>query len=172
VLLKIGQVLNTKGLHGEIKATFFYSKFIVKENDILFFEKGGNIFGPYKVLYSKYYKVDKDGRNIYILKLDNVENITKSDILTKSVIGQDIKTLPENIFIVSELKKCVLLNIDNNIVGNIVDVTQLKRGYSLLIVRKNNGEEIFVPFIKEIIDWIDINNKKVMLKNVSGILDQ
>ncbi|MFQ3675944.1 MAG: ribosome maturation factor RimM [Endomicrobiia bacterium] len=172
MLLRIGQVLSTKGLCGEIKAVFSYSRFIAKENDILFFEKEENIFGPYKVLYSKHYKIDKNGNNIYIIKLEDVENVTKAKILTKSFIGQDVKTLPENIFIMSDLKKCVLFNINNNIVGNIVDVIQLKRGYSLLVVRKNDGEEIFVPFVKEIIDWIDINNKKVMLKNVDGVLDQ
>lgn len=89
MLLKIGQVLKSKGLYGEIKVTFFYSKITVKENDVLFFEKDGNIIGSYKVLYAKHYKTDKDGKNIYLLKLDNVKNVTESNILTKSVIKQE-----------------------------------------------------------------------------------
>jgi len=172
VLLRIGQVLNTKGLQGEIKVIFFYSYFSIKENDILFFEKEKNIFGPHKILYFRNYKVSKDGRNICILKLHEIDSVEKSNILIKSFVGQEIKVLPENIFIVSELKQCALFNAEDVMVGKIIGVIEVKRGYSLLVVIKNSGEEIFVPFIKEVINLVDINSKKVMLKNVEGILDQ
>ena len=172
MLLRIGQVLNTKGLEGEIKVVFFYSNFVVKEIDVLFFEKDGNILGQHKVLCSKKYKIDKEGRSIYILKLEEIEDIKKSNILVKSFIGKDVSVLPENIFIVSELKKCVLYNAENNVVGKIVGVTQVKKGYSLLIVKKDNEEEIFVPFIKEVVSLIDTSSEKVVLRNVDGILEQ
>lgn len=172
MLLKIGKVLDTKGLQGELKTSFFYSTIVVKKDDIVFFEKENKILGSYKVEYVKHYKTDKIGRKIYVLKLLGVDSIEKSDDLKKSFIVQEIDHLPQNIFMISELKKCIVVDFNKTMIGKIVDVIEVRQGYNLLVIEKILGEEIFVPFIKETIEFVDIDEKKVVLKNIGGILEQ
>ena len=57
--VRIGKVIRTKGIKGEVLAYFYSEKIIPKIGDFLFFEKFSNKIGPFKIVkifFNKYYK--------------------------------------------------------------------------------------------------------------------
>ncbi len=183
MILRIGKVLRAKGLKGELVGQFLFSRIMPGVGDDLFFEKSvifsvekstniKNFFGPYKVEKIKFYKWSKNSFKKYIIKLKDVNDLNTTTLLTNTFIGKEIDLLPKNVFLVSELKKCELYDDKNNFIGKVVDVVENKNYYALLVVKKNNSEEIFIPFVKDVIEKIDLVHKKISLKNVDGILEQ
>ncbi len=168
--ISIGKVLRTKGLDGSLIVNFFSDKLVCRSGDILFFEKQTNKYGPYNVVENKFY----NDKKVYILNLKEITSLKEAEILKSAYIIKDYKFLPKNIFIKEDLinSKVVVKNY-NNVLGRIIDVIRLKDNYYLLLVKQfNNKEEFYIPFIKEVVSFVDIVQKIVYLNSIDGITDE
>lgn len=167
----IGKVLDVKGLKGELIVSFFTKKLRCDKDDKLFFENlAKNLLktGPYKVEYLKEYKV-KTKSQLYILKIFDVNTREQSELLNKCYIIKQYDVLPENVFLKSEILQCdVFVENSNLYLGKVDTIIDVSTDYKLLIVKKENNE-IFIPFIKEIISKVDTKNKIITTKYVDGV---
>lgn len=167
----IGRVLRTKGLKGELIVYFFSEKLICKQDDFLFFENPvlNKKLGPYQVENVISYKFKK-GKKIFILKLKEINHIDQAETLRSCYIGCDITALPENFYLNKDLLYSKVVLKDSNIIlGKIVDIITANENYKLLLVRTKRREEIFIPFIRPVIDKVDVENKKVIVNRIDGI---
>lgn len=158
-LIRIGKIVNTHGIKGELRllSRFPYKdKVFIKEMNIYIDKKNREVINTYRrhknfemitlVGYSNINDFLKyKGKNVYVnkddIKLDN--NYLDEDLIGLSAYAND------------EYKGLV-----NNI--ERYDKTTL-----LIIV--NGDKEYLIPY--DLIDRVDINDKKMYIKNIEGLFN-
>lgn len=171
MILRIGRVVKTKGLKGEMEVDIDYLHLVEVEN-FLFFERENVVVGKYKIVKLKEKKI---ALSRYIIKLENVDNIEKAKSLCGCYIGKEMENLPENVFLLDDLKKCSVKLVDGEVIGRVVEVIKVSPKYSVLELRKvvsGKEKEFFVPFVKEIIKKVNIIDKEIVVKNIDGLFEQ
>ncbi|MCX7910961.1 MAG: ribosome maturation factor RimM [Endomicrobia bacterium] len=169
----IGKVLRTKGLKGHLIINFFITQHGCEKNEILFFEKFNTSYGPYSIESLNFYK-SKKGKELYILKLKEINSIEEGSLLKGCFIVKNFENLPEFIFLKKDIIDCkVILHDKNLIIGKVIDIIKIKSNYSgLLVLTKKNREEIIIPFIKEVILKVDTQNKQIFVDSLEGVLEE
>lgn len=157
-LIKIGKIVNTHGIKGEIRllSKFPYKdKVFVKDNTIYIDKKYKEVINSYRkhknfdmitlVGYNNINEVLKyKGKYVYINKEDII--LDKDNYLDEELIGLSV--------------------IFNNEVKGVI--TNIERYDKIVLFVIDNGKYL-VPYNNNLIDKIDINNKKIYIKNISGL---
>lgn len=114
-------------------------------------------------------------KNVLIVKFKNIDSINdilqyKGNLLfvKETVIREN---LDEDEFLIDELVGLdVLDNSDGSKLGFVIGVSN--NGASDLISVKTNSKKIcLIPFVKAIVPVVDIQNKKIMINNLEGLLE-
>lgn len=168
----IGKVIRTKGLKGHIVVYFFIDRLRPSEGDILFFEKQNHKFGPYQVELINQYKVIEEDKKYYLLKLKEINSIEEALLIKSYFLIKQIDELPENIYLREDLLESKVFILDGKELGQVRDIIRVKKDYILLIVETLTKEEIFIPFIKEIVNRVDKLNKVILLNKVDGVIPE
>ena len=157
-LIKIGKIVNTHGIKGEIRllSKFPYKdKVFVKDNTIYIDKKYKEVINSYRkhknfdmitlVGYNNINEVLKyKGKYVYINKEDII--LDKDNYLDEELIGLSV--------------------IFNNEVKGVITNIEIYDKVVLFVI--DNGKYL-VPYNNNLIDKIDINNKKIYIKNISGL---
>ena len=167
--VSVGKIVNFHGIKGEAKVG--YSKgqqdFFMSLETV--FLKNNETYTPIRIVYSKPHK------NLMIVKFEGINSINEIIPLKGNLLFVDEKvireTLDEDEFLIDEL---VGLDVfDNNTgekLGFIIGVSN--NGASDLISIKTNSKKInLIPFVKAIVPVVDINNKKICINNIEGLLE-
>lgn len=155
-LIYIGKLVNTHGLKGEVKiiSDFKYKKDIFKINNNIYINDTKYTINSYRshkmfdmVTLSDINNIDDalsiKGYNVYIDR----DEYSFSGYLDEDLIGLEV--------------------YDKDILkGKIVDIYKTNNGDLLVIEGKNRH---MVPNIKEFIENVDLDNKKVYIKYIKGI---
>lgn len=156
-LIKIGKIVNTHGIKGEVR---ILSKFPYKDK---VFIKGMNIYID---------KKDKEVINTY-RKHKNFNMITMEGY---SNINEILKYKGKYVYVNKEDIKLDNNYLDEDIIGLNTYVNDIYKGIvdnierydkTTIIVIKDNDKEYLVPY--ELIDNIDIDNKKIYIKDIEGL---
>jgi len=116
-----------------------------------------------------YYKT-VDERRLYILKLAEINFIDEAEKLKSCHLVKEYDSLPENVYLKSDIVNAeVVLKNENKTIGRVIDLINVKPYYKILLVKKE--EEIFIPFIKEVIYKIDTTQKQIVVNKIDGITD-
>lgn len=161
-LICIGDVVNTHGIKGELR---IISEFKYK-NEI--FKKGFKFYiGRFEdeVVLKGYRK----HKNFDMLTFDGIDNI--NDVLQYK---------GEKIYIKrKDLNKDLLLNEDliefevmytNKSIGKLIEIIN-NNAHEIFVIEDNNKTHL-VPYIKDFIEKIDIENKKIYLVEMSGLINE
>lgn len=157
-LIKIGKIVNTHGIKGEIRllSKFPYKdKVFAKDNTIYIDKKYKEVINSYRkhknfdmitlVGYNNINEVLKyKGKYVYINKEDII--LDKDNYLDEELIGLSV--------------------IFNNEVKGVI--TNIERYDKVVLFVIDNGKYL-VPYNNNLIDKIDINNKRIYIKNISGL---
>lgn len=82
---------------------------------------------------------------------------------------KDKNDLDEGYYFYSDLRGCKIIDQDNNELGTVKEVEEFPAQITLRVMRKG-APEFFVPFIKDFIVKVDIDNKKIYINRVEGML--
>ena len=161
---EIGQVVNTVGLKGEIKINPF-------TDDFEQFDKGKKITleksknrTEYEIENVRYHK------NQVILKLKTVDNIDIAEGLRNSYVIVDRKAKkplePDTYYLVD----LIGLNVydGERLLGEIIDVFPTGSN-DVYVVRSEEGKQILLPAIKEVIKKVDLEEKKMIVELMEGL---
>ncbi|MBQ3114949.1 MAG: 16S rRNA processing protein RimM [Clostridia bacterium] len=151
-MLEIGKIVNTHGLKGEMKLAPWCDGF--------------DFFKQIKTVYinEKQYEItnSREQKNLFIIKLSGVNSIDDTpEFINKVVFAKksSLPKLPENTyFIVDLIGLCVYNN--GELVGKVDEVLQLKAN-DVYVVKSDDGKEILVPAIKEIVKGINIDSNRI-----------
>ena len=69
----------------------------------------------------------------------------------------------------SDLRNCIVVDKDNNLLGKVIDVEEFPAQITLR-VKKKNGQHFFVPFVDEFIKEVNIDDKIIQIKVIEGML--
>lgn len=158
-LVCIGYISRPHSYNGEIQITL-NRKVTLTKGDFLFFKIEGQ-FIPYPILRIKG-KIDEPVLQVnYISTFDQAKELSGIEIYTDSEVQ------PED----SEISFIGYSVIEKNLgtIGTVKDILEMPQ--QLMIVVKYNGEDKYIPFVDEFIDYIAEENKEIWLNLPEGLLD-
>lgn len=164
--LEIGQIVNTNGLKGLIKIKPF-------TDDITRFEKLTNVYIDYKSKLIEF-KIEKVRyvKNMVLLKLEGIDDIDEAEKYRNCYIKIDRENepdLPKDTYYVVDLIGCEVFTIDNTNLGKVDEVFSTGSN-DVYVVKSEDGKQVLLPAIKQVIKQIDIENKKILVELIEGLL--
>jgi len=162
-ILEIGQIVNTRGLKGEVKVMPWC------DDPIIFEELEYIIIDDmeYDIDYVKYHK------NFVILKLDGINHINEAEKYRNKTIFVEremLGELPEGTYYICDLIGCQVKTISGEILGEIEDV--IKTGSNdVYSVKNDTGKPILIPVIEEVVKEVNIDGRYVMVELLKGLID-
>lgn len=163
---EIGQIVNTNGLKGIVKVKPF-------TDDIKEFETFENIYIQKKDELIEF-KIEsvRFAKNMVFLKLQGIDDINEAEKLRNLYIkiSRDaLPKLPENSYYIVDLLQCEVITIEGETLGKMDDVFNTGSN-DVYVVKNEDGKQILLPAIKEVIKNVDIPNKKITVKLMEGLI--
>lgn len=162
-LLEIGKIVNTRGLRGEVKIMPWCDDAeIYEELEFVIIDNA-----EYDIEMVKYHK------NFVILKLSGINDIDEAEKYRNKIVyasREMLGELPEGTYYICDLLGCTVKNEDGEIFGKIDDV--IKTGSNdVYSVKTENGKQLLVPVLKEVVTEVNIDEKYVVIKPLKGLFD-
>ena len=166
--LKLGTIIDAFGLDGTIKV---YS---TTQNQKMRYKKGARVF-----LYNE--SLDTREEHIVVsyrssgrfdfVKLEEINSPEKA----KEYKGFEVHTIKDRndlkvgYYFYDDLKGCSVVNTADEELGIVSMVEEFPAQLTLRVKRKGKPD-FFVPFIKQFIINVDIDNKKITINVIDGML--
>ena len=163
-MLKIGKIVNTHGIKGELR--------VLSNSDFIDVRFKPNA----KIYIDNNEYIIEDGylhKNFVIIKLlgfDNINDVVK--FKNKDIYGDilDQEVLEEDEYFNQDLEGCSVYNQDNQLRGEVIEV-MIGGIYNMLRIKGDNTKGI-VPFNNQFIESVDIVNKKIVINEIKGLIDE
>ena len=164
--IQVGKIINTQGIKGEIKIYPF------TDNIYRFDELKKVYIGERKVLVcieNVWYK-----KEFIILKLEGYDNINevlkvKNEYLY--IDERDRVRLPKNSYFIFVIVGCNVLDSSKNSIGIVTEVIKNTGNDIYIVKNKCNNKEYLIPAVKQFIKKIDIENKKIIIEPIKGLIE-
>ena len=159
----IGKIVNTQGVHGEMRV-------IPTTDDITRFELLDSVFideKEYEIERVRYHK------QFVLLKLKGIDDMTTAErYKTKEVRIPEEWALPceEDEYYVKDLYGMTVADEENNEIGVIKDV-MFTGANDVYIIKPKTGKDILIPAIKDCILKVDVENKIMHIHLLEGLLE-
>lgn len=162
--LRIGQIINTHGVMGEVKV-------MPLTDDMARFKDLKEVYLNKKIVKVENVKFLKDK---VVLKLEGIDSMNEAEKYKfkrpyLEVSRKDAVKLPEDTFFVTDLIGCVVKDTNDFEYGKIEEV--IKTGSNDVYWVKGE-KEILVPVIKEFVYEINIDTKLVVIRPSGEWMDE
>lgn len=150
--LELGQIVNVKGLKGEVKVNSF-------TDDNTKFERIPKVFIKRKETLTEY-EIEKVGynKNQVIIKFKNIDTVEEAEKLRNSYIVIDreiLGELPEGVYYIADLIGLDVYTEANEYLGKVDDIFSTGSN-DVYVVKDELGKQKLLPGIDEVIKIIDI----------------
>ena len=171
--LVVGLITSCHGIKGQVKVksfSDFEERFLMP--GIRWLQKDNE--PPSKIELTSGYK--QPGKEIYIIKLEGINSRNNADKLKKHKILVKTNQLPKlkkEEFHLLELINLQVKTLENNelkLIGKVINLENEKN--NLLVVELlENQKTVLIPFVKEIVPLVDIDNNFLVIKPPKGLLE-
>ncbi len=163
--LELGQIVNVKGLKGEVKVNSF-------TDDNTKFERIPKVFIKRKETLTEY-EIEKVGynKNQVIIKFKNVDTVEEAEKLRNSYIVVDREIfgeLPEGVYYIADLIGLDVFTESNEYLGKVDDIFSTGSN-DVYVVKDELGKQKLLPGIDEVIKVIDIEAGKIIVNLIEGL---
>lgn len=163
--LELGQIVNIRGLKGEVKVNSF-------AEDNSRFETLSSVFIKTKGKIEKYdiQKVSY-AKNQVILKFANIDTVEEAESLRNSYIlvnRNDLEELPEGVYYIADLIGLDVYTENNEYLGKVDDIFQTGSN-DVYVVKNDLGQSKLLPGIEEVIKEIDLKASKIIVNLIEGL---
>lgn len=163
--LELGQIVNVKGLKGEVKVNSF-------TDDNTKFERILKVFLKQKETL-KEYEIEKVGynKNQIIIKFKGVNSVEEAETLRNSyiVVDRDIfGELPEGVYYIADLIGLDVFTEANEYLGKVDDIFSTGSN-DVYVVKDELGKQKLLPGIDEVIKQIDLESGKIIVNLIEGL---
>ncbi|OHD11528.1 MAG: 16S rRNA processing protein RimM [Spirochaetes bacterium GWD1_27_9] len=163
--LKIGFVKKPHGIKGEVKI-------LPLTSDINRFKKLKNIYlflnDVYVETEIQWIKIADSDVIMKFAKFNRVEDVEFLRNVYLFLKREDGIPLSEWEFYSQDVIDCDVY-YQNNFIGKVVDLSNFGANDNLLI--EHNGKEVFFPFLRQYIEKIDIEKKRIEINQIEGFFD-
>ncbi|ACB51152.1 rRNA processing protein [Crocosphaera subtropica ATCC 51142] len=178
--LEIGTIVSARGLKGELKvlsSTDFPERFEIPGKRWL-----QPPHDPYPQAIELISGKSVAGKNIYIVRLEGIENRNQAETLRGYkllIMDQELPELEEEEYHVSQLINVqVYHHKTGELLGTVIDL--FTTGHDLLEIQLINNSEreakktkerkVLIPFVYEIVPVVDLENNRIEINPPKGLL--
>lgn len=166
----IGKIVNTHGLRGEVRVLsntdFPEERFAVGEK-VAAFMPGSKEPLTFKI------KASRQHKQFYLLTFEGFDDIN----VVEKYKGAELKVsedqlfeLEENEFYYFEIIGCEVFTDEGSLVGTVTEI--LTPGANdVWVVKTPEKKDVLIPYIESIVKNISINDKKIVIHVMEGLLD-
>ena len=164
--LELGQIVNTFGIKGMVKVKPF-------TDDIEQFEQLQTIYIK-KNNSKKEYEIEeaKNHKNMILLKIKGIETLEEAETLRNSyvIISRDqAKELEEGTYYIVDMIGLEVYTEEGEKLGILEDIFNTGSN-DIYEVKDESGKQILLPAIDEVIKKIDMENKKITVHLIKGLI--
>lgn len=161
--IKIGKIVNTVGLKGEVKV-YNYS------DSIEIYETIESIYVEDRLTVIENVRAQK---NMVILKLEGADDRNAAEALRGKelyITEDDLPELPEGQYYVRDLIGMSVTEEDGNLLGHVTDVLQ-NTAQDIFEVESENGRKLLIPKVDQFVLDIDAEKREITVRLIEGMLD-
>ena len=165
-LLEIGQIVNSYGIKGLLKVVPFTVN-VHRYNDLktIYIEKNKKLI-KMEIEEVKYHN------NLVLIKLKGIDDITDTLEYKNCYIKIDRKDaveLPEDTYFIVDLIGLEVVTEEGLLLGTLIDVFPTGSN-DVYVVKDELGKQTLLPAIGEVIKDVDIENKKMVVHLLEGLI--
>ena len=164
--LEIGQIVNTLGIKGFVKVNPWV-------NDITRFDDLKNVYvkirKDYKELEIEEVKYHK---NQVLIKFKSIETVEQAELFRNGILEidrNDAIPLEEGEYFIADLLESEVWTDDGKKLGILEDIYNTGSN-DIYVVKNELGKSILLPYIDEVVKEIDVQNKKIKVHLVEGLV--
>ena len=167
--LKVGKIVNTHSLKGEVKviSSTDFEEERFKKGSKLLITRGNQLIR--EVVVQSY----RNHKNFLLVKFEGIDSVEEAEKLKNLQIKIDLDEvgeLEENEFYFHQIIGCEVFDENDKNLGEIIDI--LTPGANdVWVIKGENGKEILIPYIEDVVKKIDITSKKVNIEVMEGLID-
>lgn len=168
LFITIGKILTTHGNKGELKVlplTDFPERFQV--GDEVFLDRGGQLT-KYQISSVRFH------RQWVILGFSEIEDMSMAEELRGALIKvpvEQVHPLPEGHFYVFQLVGLPVFTQEGDFLGTLKDVLPTGSNDVYQVHHPETGQEILLPALKECVQSIDLERRRMVVKLLPGLID-
>lgn len=163
---EIGQIVNHFGIRGMVKVNPFtddISQF--EEMETVLVDKKGSLqeMQIEEVKYSK---------NQVLLKLKGIETVEEAEKYRNCYIKlprEKARKLPENTYFIADLIGLEVYTEEGRLLGKVDDIYN-SGASDIYVIKDATGKQILLPAIKEVIKQIDLEQEKIVVHLLEGLV--
>ncbi len=164
--LEIGQIVNTFGIKGMVKVKPFTDD--IRRFDELkkvYVEKNSNQT-EYEIEEVKYHK------DMVLIKLKGIDKVEQAEELRNAyltVSRDSVEELEEGRYYIVDLLGLEIYTDEQVLLGTLEDIFNTGSN-DIYVVKDKQGKQILLPAIQDVIKQIDIENKKIIVHLLPGLI--
>ena len=111
-------------------------------------------------------------KNSNIMKIKGIDSRERARDIKNNIIYISRKQMPDLVdyeYYLFDLIGCDVFDLNDKMIGIVKDVLSLKANDVLILVK--NNKEYLIPIINDVVKFIDIKNKKILIEVITGLLD-
>ena len=186
--LKVGKIVNTHGLKGEVKVIpltddmrrFDDLDFVLKEGMAVIVSGRAAVYTANGTFQLYCNTIQQEGlgesckyqKDRVIIKLEGVNKIEDAERLKEKfmeVTRENAVELEEDCYFLADLRECTVFDTTGKELGRIYDVIQTKNN-DVYWIRK--PKELLIPVLKDIVLDINIDERKIIIRPVGEWMDE
>lgn len=167
-MFNIGKIVNTHGLHGEVKVnriTDFEERFEVGNR--VFAVKDDDNPVEFQITSHRTHK------GFDLLSFEGLDTIDGAERLKGAMlkIGEDQLTeLEEGEYYYFEIIGCTVHTVEGQVIGRVIEV--LSPGANdVWVVKRQQKKDALIPYIEEVVKEVNMREKKIIIQPIEGLLD-
>lgn len=169
-LFNVGKIVNTHGIKGELKIlsqTDFPDLRFSKGSELLFVDPDG-VQKMKAVVESA-----REHKGMFIVRFkawDDINQVEKYKGWSVKVDEENLAELEEDEYYYHEIIGCKVETTDGRELGSITEILSPGANH-VWVVKPPKGRDILIPVIDEVIIDVDIDERKVVIEPMEGLLE-
>lgn len=163
---EIGQIVNHFGIKGMVKVNPFtddISQF--EEMETILVDKKGSLkeMQIEEVKYSK---------NQVLLKLKGIETVEEAEKYRNCYLKlprEKARKLPKNTYFIADLIGLEVYTEEGNLLGKVEDIYNTGAS-DIYVIKDTFGKQILLPAIKDVIKKVDLEQEKIVVHLIDGLV--
>lgn len=168
----VGKIVNTQALRGEVRvmATTDFPEERFKIGAILAIFNGNKLVETVEV---DGHRLHKNFNLLHFKGKDNINDVEKFKGFDLKVAGteREADELDENEFYYDDIIGLEVYTTDEIYLGKVREITSLPSNDVWAIQRPNKGKDILIPYIEDIVLEIDLDDNRVVIEPMDGLID-
>ncbi|MED4523929.1 ribosome maturation factor RimM [Bacillus velezensis] len=167
----VGKIVNTHGIKGEVRViskTDFAEERYKPGNTLYLFAEGAE--EPIKVTVSAH----RLHKQFHLLQFKEMPSLNEVEHLRNMVIKvpeEDLGELEEDEFYFHEIIGCEVVSEDGELIGTVKEILTPGANDVWVVARKGKKDAL-IPYIASVVKDININEKKIKIHLMEGLIDE